>query len=112
MIFIDRDRRDGAGQPIRPDQDWFEAAAEARETALHEAGAHKSGKVDGSELELAPAGDITDSKRFMPIVRGEACAGDRPTNWDQRIGVAVKGSYTGTPKPRKWSTFLVATPRS
>ena len=41
MIFLDRDRRDGEGRPIRPDQDWFDLAAEARQDALREAGAHK-----------------------------------------------------------------------
>lgn len=41
MISLDRDRRDGEGRPIRPDQDWFDLAAEAREVALREAGAHE-----------------------------------------------------------------------
>ena len=40
MIFLDRDRRDGEGRPIRPDQDWFGQAAAALEDALREAGAH------------------------------------------------------------------------
>lgn len=41
MISLDRDRRDGEGRPIRPDQDWFDLAAGAREDALREAGAHE-----------------------------------------------------------------------
>ncbi|HEX6904709.1 MAG TPA: hypothetical protein VF789_33690 [Thermoanaerobaculia bacterium] len=42
MIFLDRDRRDGEGRPIRPDQDWFDLAAEAEGDALREAGAHEA----------------------------------------------------------------------
>lgn len=40
MIFIDRNRLDEQGQPIRPDQDWFTLAASARSDAIAEAGAH------------------------------------------------------------------------
>jgi uncharacterized protein (TIGR02646 family) len=42
VIFLDRDRSDGEGRPIRPNQDWFELAAKARMDALHEAGAHEA----------------------------------------------------------------------
>lgn len=42
MIFLDRDRLDGAGRPIRPDQGWFDQAAAARQDALREAGSHEA----------------------------------------------------------------------
>ena len=42
MIWLDRDRRDGEGRPIRPDQAWLDLAAEARKEALREAGAHEA----------------------------------------------------------------------
>lgn len=42
MIFLDRDRRDKEGRPIRPDQDWFDLAASARLDALREAEVHEA----------------------------------------------------------------------
>jgi uncharacterized protein (TIGR02646 family) len=55
VIFLDRDRLDRGGQPIRPGQDWFDAAAEARETALREAGAHEArpGVYGHDQLRIA-----------------------------------------------------------
>lgn len=50
MISLDRNRFDGEGRPIRPDQDWFDQAAAAREDALREAGAHEArGSVYGHD---------------------------------------------------------------
>jgi uncharacterized protein (TIGR02646 family) len=40
MIFIDRNRLDEHGKPIRPGQAWFELAEAAQEDAIDEAGAH------------------------------------------------------------------------
>ncbi|MFL6232671.1 MAG: retron system putative HNH endonuclease [Thermoanaerobaculia bacterium] len=42
MIWLDRDRRDEGGWPIRPDQAWLDLAAEARRDALREAEAHEA----------------------------------------------------------------------
>lgn len=42
MIFVDRNRTDGQGRPIRPDQDWFTLATGAREDALREAAEHEA----------------------------------------------------------------------
>lgn len=44
MIFLERDRRDGEGRPIRPDQTWFDQAAAATKDALSEAEAHEARK--------------------------------------------------------------------
>lgn len=42
MIWVDRNRSDEQGRPIRPDQTWFDLAAEALKDALHEAEAHEA----------------------------------------------------------------------
>ncbi len=40
MIHIDRNRNDEAGTPIRPPQEWFDDAEDAREIAIREMGNH------------------------------------------------------------------------
>lgn len=41
MIFIDRNRLDAAGQPIRPEADWFELAKRHTEEARREGDSHQ-----------------------------------------------------------------------
>jgi uncharacterized protein (TIGR02646 family) len=42
VIFLDRDRVDGEGRPIRPDQHWLDMAARARAAALREKDRHRA----------------------------------------------------------------------
>ncbi len=41
MIYIDRDRRDGNGNPIKPPNGWFKKAKKATDIALIEKGNHR-----------------------------------------------------------------------
>lgn len=40
MIYIDRNRLDGQGNPVKPDDDWFQISADARDTAEREGDTH------------------------------------------------------------------------
>lgn len=50
MIYIERDREDEAGKPIRPGENWFETAEAARQKALVEGKDHDAdGKIYGHD---------------------------------------------------------------
>ncbi len=55
MIYIDRDRVDENGVPIRPNDAWFQAAEEATEVALQENGDHDADRDIFAHVEVRKA---------------------------------------------------------